>query len=337
MRYIKKLINNPDAAADEAVEGFLLLHQDSVKRVGDKNVTARKEGPINDKVGIVIGGGSGHEPIFLEMIGSGMADVSVNGDVFAAPSGTTILEAIKAADSGCGVLCVYGNYAGDNMNFDTAVDLAEMEGIDVETVRVWDDVASADLDNIEKRRGIAGDLFIIKIAGAIAETGADLKKVKNTVEKARDNTRSIGVALTSATIPSTGKATFKIAEDEMEIGMGLHGEPGVKRTKLKTAEETANIMAEKVINDLPFKSGDEVLVLVNSLGATTRMELMIMYKELYNILDDKNIKVYDAEIGSYCTTQEMAGCSYTLLRLDEELKQLYDKPANSPGYRHFGK
>lgn len=334
---MKKLINNPDHVVDELLEGFLLVNQDNVKRIGNVNVVARKNAPIKNKVGIVIGGSSGHEPMFIEMIGPGMADVSVNGDIFAAPSSTAILEAAKAAEGGMGVLFLYGNYAGDNMNFDMAVDLAEMEGIYVETVRVWDDVASASLDKIEERRGIAGDLFIIKIAGAIAETGADLRKVKAVVEKARDNTRSIGVSLSSAIIPSSGKPTFEIGENEMEIGMGLHGEPGVKRTKLMTARETAEIMTEKILVDLPFEKGDEVIVLVNGLGATTRMELLIMYKELHRILGEKQIKIYDAEIGSYCTTQEMAGCSYTLMKLDEELKELYNKKAVSPGYKFLGK
>lgn len=334
---MKKLINDPDQVADELFEGFILLNSDRVKQVGEVNAAARKDAPIEDKVGVVIGGGSGHEPMFLEMVGPGMADVSINGDIFAAPSSTAILEATKAADGGKGVIYIYGNYAGDNMNFDMASDLAEMEDIKVETVRVWDDVASADLEDIDQRRGIAGDLFIIKIAGAIAERGADLKKVKEVVEKARDNTRSIGVSLTSATIPSTGKPTFEIADDEMELGMGLHGEPGVERTKLKTAAETSKIMAEEVLADLPFKAGDEVLVLVNGLGATTRMELLIMYKELDQILKEKNIKIHDAEVGNYCTTQEMAGVSFTLVKLDEELKELYNTKADSPGYRFFPK
>jgi len=332
---VKKLINDPDKVADELFEGFILLNSDSVKQIGNINAAARKESPIEGKVGIVIGGGSGHEPMFLEMIGPGMADVSINGDIFAAPSSTAILEATKAADGGEGVIYIYGNYAGDNMNFDMASDLAEMEDIEVETVRVWDDVASADSENIDERRGIAGDLFIIKIAGAIADTGADLEKVKKVVEKARNNTRSIGVSLTSATIPSTGKPTFEIADDEMEIGMGLHGEPGVKRIELKTAKETSELMVPKVIEDLPFKENDEVLVLVNGLGSTTRMELLIMYKELHKLLKEKNIKIYDAEVGNYCTTQEMAGCSFTLVKLDDELKELYNTKANSPGYRFF--
>ena len=332
---MKKLINDPDNVADELFEGFILLNSDKVKQIGEVNAAARIDAPIEGKVGLVIGGGSGHEPMFLEMIGPGMADVSINGDIFAAPASKAILEATKAADSGNGVLYIYGNYAGDNMNFDMAADLAEMEDIDVETVRVWDDVASADLENIDDRRGIAGDLFVIKIAGAAADTGANLEEVKSIVEKARDNTRSIGVSLTSATIPSTGKETFEIADDEMEIGMGLHGEPGVKRTKLKTAEETSELMAAKVIEDLPFKEEDEVLVLVNGLGSTTRMELLIMYKELHKILENKNIKIYDAEIGNYCTTQEMAGCSFTLVKLDEELKKLYNQKSNSPGYKFF--
>ncbi|MBL5981073.1 dihydroxyacetone kinase [Petrotoga sp. 8T1HF07.NaAc.6.1] len=334
---MKKLINNPDNVVNEMFEGFLLANKNKVKRIGEINAAARKNVPIKDKVGILIGGGSGHEPMFLELIGKGMADVVVIGDVFAAPPSTAILEATKAANSGKGVLYIYNNYMGDNLNFGMASDLAQMEGINVETVRVWDDVASAPLDRIEERRGIAGVLFIIKIAAAIAETGADLQKVKSTAEEARDNIRSIGVALTSATIPSTGKTTFNIAEDEMEIGMGLHGEPGVKRVKLVAAKETAVTMSEQILQDLPFEKGDEVSVLVNGLGSTTRMELLIMYNELDKILKEKQIKVYDVEIGSYCTTQEMAGCSFTLMKLNDKLKELYKNKADSPGYRFCGK
>lgn len=332
---MKKLINDPNQVAEELLEGFLLANKNKVKRVGELTAVARKDAPIEGKVGILIGGGSGHEPVFTEFVGPGMADACANGDVFAAPSPKIILEATKAVDGGKGVLYLYGNYAGDNMNFDIAADLAQKEGIDVETVRVWDDVASAPRERIDERRGIAGDLFIIKIAGAKAARGASLKEVKTTVEKARDNTRSIGVALTSSIIPATGEATFEIGDDEMEVGMGLHGEPGVERTKIKTARETAEMLLEKLINDLPFTRGDIVAVLVNSLGATTRMELLIIYKEVDRILKERGLEIYGVEIGEYCTTLEMAGCSITLLKLDQELKELYNSNANTPGYRFF--
>jgi len=332
---LKKLINDPDNVAAELLEGFILANKDKVKRVGDVTAVVRKDAPVEGKVAILIGGGSGHEPVFAEFVGPGMADGSANGDVFAAPSPRIILEATKAVDGGKGVLYLYGNYAGDNMNFDMAADLAEVEGIEVETVRIWDDVASAPKERINERRGIAGDLFVIKIAGAKAETGASLAEVKTTVEKARDNTRSIGVALTSAIIPATGEPTFEIGEDEMEVGMGLHGEPGVERMKIKTARETAELLVNQLIQDLPFKKGDEVAVLVNSLGSTTRMELLIMYKEVDRILKEKGIEIFDVEIGEYCTTLEMAGCSISLMKMDDELKELYNNNANTPGYRFF--
>ncbi|KXA95175.1 dihydroxyacetone kinase [candidate division MSBL1 archaeon SCGC-AAA259E19] len=334
---MKKLINEGDKAVDECVEGFLKLNKGTVKRVGDVNAIARREAPIEGKVGIVIGGGAGHEPLFLEFIGEGMADAVAHGDIFAAPSPKVALEATRAADGGEGVLYIYGNYEGDIMNFDMAAEMAESEGIKTETIRVRDDVASAGPENKEERRGISGDLFVIKIAGAKAKTCADLDEVKKTVEKARDNTRSIGIALTSATLPNTGEKTFEIGDDEMEVGMGVHGEPGVERTEIKKAEETTQIMVEKLIEDLPFKKNDEVLALVNSYGATTRLELHIVYNELSKILEKRKIDVYNAEVGAYCTTQEMAGCSITLMKLDEELKRLYNTDVNTPGYKFFKK
>lgn len=332
---MKKLINEMDKVVDECVEGFLRANKNQVKRVGNVNAIARKEAPKQGKVGIVIGGGAGHEPLFLEFIGDGMADAVAHGDIFAAPPPNAILEATRAAAGGEGVLYVYGNYEGDVMNFDMAAEMAGNEGIENETVRVWDDVASASPDEIEERRGISGDLFIIKIAGAKAETGADLEDVKSTVERARDNTRSIGIALTSATLPNTGEKTFELEEDEMEVGMGVHGEPGVERMEMKSAEETVRTMTDKILEDLPFRSGDEVVALVNSYGATTRLELQIVYNELSSILEEREIDAYDAEIGAYCTTQDMSGCSITLMKLDRELKKLYNTDANSPGYKHF--
>jgi dihydroxyacetone kinase-like protein len=329
-----KIYNNPEKVADEAVEGFLRAHRNDYKRIGDFNAVARKETPIEDKVAILIGGGAGHEPVFLEFIGPGLADVSVNGDIFTSPNPDMIYEATKAVDSGKGVLYLYGNYAGDNMNFDMAAEMAEADGIDVETVRVWDDIASGFPDEKNKRRGIAGDLFMIKIAGAIADTGVDLTEVKSVVEAARANTRSIGVAFSAATLPTEKEPMFEMAEDEMEIGMGLHGEPGIKRDKLKSAEEIVEMMTEKLLSDdLELNPDDEIAVLINDLGSMTREELLVVYKELDEILSEEGIKVHDVVMGGYCTSLDMAGFSITLFKLNDRFKTLYDAEAESPGYR----
>lgn len=329
-----KIYNNPEKVADEAVEGFLRAHGDDYKRIADFNAVARKETPIEDKVAVLIGGGAGHEPVFLEFIGPGLADVSVNGDIFTSPNPDMIYEATKAVDSGKGVLYLYGNYAGDNMNFDMAAEMAEADGIDVETVRVWDDIASGSPDEKDKRRGIAGDLFMIKIAGAIADTGADLAEVKSVVEEARANTRSLGVAFSAATLPTEKEPMFEMAEDEMEIGMGLHGEPGIKREKIKSAGEIVEMMTEKLLSDdLELNSGDEIAVLINDLGSMTREELLVVYKELDEILSGEGIKVHDVVMGGYCTSLDMAGFSITLFKLNDRLKTLYDAEAESPGYK----
>lgn len=329
-----KIYNNPEKVADEAVEGFLRAHKKKYKRIGDYNAVARNETPIDDKVAVLIGGGAGHEPVFLEFIGEGLADVSVNGDIFTSPNPDMIYEATKHVDSGKGVLYLYGNYSGDNMNFDMAAEMAEEDGIQVETVRVWDDVASGGVNEKEKRRGIAGDLFLIKIAGAIAQTGADLSEVKAVVEEARANIRSIGVAFSSATLPTEESPMFEIEEDEMEIGMGLHGEPGIKREKINSAKKIVEMMTEKLFDDdLELNDNDEIVVLINDLGSMTREELLLVYKELDDILINKKINVYDVVMGGYCTSLNMAGFSITLFKLNDKLKSLYDVKAESPGFK----
>lgn len=330
---MKKLINDPYRVVDEMILGFAVAYSDKLRKLEGCNVIARNDAPVKGKVGVVVGGGSGHEPLFIGFVGEGMADAASPGDVFAAPSPNVTLEATRVANGGRGVLYVYGNYAGDILNFDMAAELAEAEGIETETVRVWDDVASAPLERITERRGIAGDVFVIKTAGAMAMTGAPLSEVKRATEKARNNTRSMGVALSPATIPATGRPTFTIAEDEMEIGMGLHGERGVERSKIRKVDEIAEEVTERVLRDLPFKTGDEVNVLVNGLGSTTLMELYIFNRKAREILDEKEIVVYRTLVGSFCTCQEMAGCSLTLMKLDEELKRLYDMPANCPHFK----
>jgi len=329
---MKKLINDPFQVTVESIEGYVKAHSDIVKQVGP-HVVARKDAPVKGKVGVVIGGGSGHEPLFLGWVGYGMADSAVLGEVFAAPTPPLIMEATRAADAGRGILYIYGNYAGDNMNFGIAAEMATAEGVENETVRVWDDIASAPLEKINERRGLAGDLFVIKVAGAMAETLAPLSEVRRVAEKARDNCRTFAVALLPATIPATGQPTFMIGDNEMYFGIGAHGERGIKKTNLLTADETAEILVDGVTKDLPFQSGYEVNVIVNGYGSTTLMELNIMNRKVHQLLIDAGIKIHRTEIGNFLTTQEMAGCSVTLMRLDKELKRLYDAPCYTPTFK----
>lgn len=328
---MKKIINVPKDVVDETIEGIIKAHSSHLKRPekGDRSLI-RANSPIENKVGIATGGGSGHIPVFLGYVGKGLADGVAIGDVFSSPPAQEMFTVTKAIDSGNGVLYLYGNYSGDVMNFNMAADMAEGEGIEVKTTLVADDVASSPPEEKEDRRGIAGLFYGYKLAGAKAEQGADLAEVKRVADKTVENTRSIGVALTPCTLPSAGEPTFEIAEDEMEIGMGIHGEPGVQTTGLKTADELADIMMEKIIEDLPYRSGDEVSVLVNSLGATPPEELYILYRKVEEILSNNDIEIYRSFIGEYATSMEMKGASITLLRLDNELKELLDEPYYSP-------
>jgi dihydroxyacetone kinase-like protein len=329
----KKLINDPKNVVVETIEGFLMMHRGEFRRIEDYTAIVKTQ-LDPDKVGLVIGGGSGHEPIFLEFIGKGYPDAVAMGNIFAAPSPDIVLAATKAADRGRGVLYVYGNYAGDNLNFDMGAELADMEGIRTETVRVWDDVASAPPERITDRRGIAGDFYVIKIAGACCDAGLDLDEVKRITTKARDNTRTMGVALYPGTIPGEGTPAFTLAEDEIEIGLGLHGEPGVRRGKIQPADALVDEMLSLVVADLPFKAGDEVCALIDGFGSTTRMEQMITLRRTLQDLQRLGIKVHQADAGEYATCQEMAGFSITLMRLDEELKKYFDWPVWSPVYKN---
>jgi len=310
----------------ESIQGYVKAYPHIVKQISP-HVIARKDAPINDKVGVVVGGGSGHEPLFLGWVGFGMADAAVLGEVFAAPPPPLILDATRAANGKRGVLYVYGNYAGDNMNFNMATESARNEGIKTETVRVWDDVASAPRDMAQERRGLAADLFVIKVAGAKAEERATLLEVKEVAEKARDNSRTFAVALSPATVPTSGKPTFTIGENEMYFGIGAHGEKGVKKTELLSADATAQILVEEVMKDLPYQGGDEVNVIVNGYGSTTLMELFIVNRKVNEILLNSGIRIHRTDVGNFLTTQEMAGCSVTLMRLDDELRKCYDAPA----------
>ena len=325
---VKKILNNPKDVVKETMEGLLLANHGRIVKVEAANAVALPAIP-DGKVALLVGGGSGHEPLFAGFVGEGLADGAVSGNVFAAPAPDQILAATKALDRGKGVLYLYGNYAGDNMNFDIAAELAELEGIATRTVRIYDDVASAPLERIDDRRGIAGDLFVIKVAGAAASELDSLDEVYRVTAKARDLTRSMGVAVSPGSIPETGQPTFEIGEGEIEIGMGLHGEAGVSREKLMPADELVNRMTGLILKDLPFQAGDEVCLLINNLGATTMMELLIVNRKVREILAEAQIKVHDTLMGSYCTSQEMAGFSISLLKLDDELKKYYDMSAES--------
>ncbi|SES78173.1 dihydroxyacetone kinase, N-terminal domain [Salinibacillus kushneri] len=327
---MKKVINNPENVVKEMIEGFIFANSDKFRKLENVNGIINKEG--KDKVAIVTGGGSGHEPLFLGFVGEGLADGAAIGNVFAAPSPNTVQEVSKAVDTGKGVLFIYGNYSGDVLNFDMAAEFLEMEDIETRTVTVADDVASAPYDRKKDRRGIAGDVFVLKVAGAAAEKGLSLDEVTKVAQKASDQSFSMGVALSPGTIPDSGDPTFTLADDEIELGMGIHGEPGMERSKLVPADELTEKLMDKLLAESHIEKGDEVSVLINGLGSTTLLELFIVNRKVAQILNEKGINVYDMDANSYCTTQEMGGFSISLLKLDDELKELYDAPANSPYY-----
>lgn len=329
---MKKLINNPDHVVDEMIEGYVKAHPKSVKKLPENKralVTARETRA--DKVGILIGGGSGHEPAFMGYVGDGMADGVAVGNIFASPPPDPILEATKAIDKGSGVVYIYGNYAGDLMNFGMAAELAELEsGIQVGKVIVTDDVASAPKEESHKRRGIAGEFFVTKVAGAAADKGYDLEQVLKATEKANDCTRTMGVGLSPCYLPQTGKPSFELEENEMEIGLGHHGEPGVEKGELQTANEVVDRLMYDILADMPLDQGEKVAVLVNGLGSTTQMELYIMFKRVEEVLAEKGILIHRSYVGSYSTSLEMGGASITLMELDDELTELIDHPADCP-------
>ncbi len=327
----KKVLNHASTAVAELLEGLVAASRGRIRSFEPTGALAKGDIAAG-KVALLIGGGSGHEPLFPAFIGENLADGAACGHVFAAPSPDVILSAARAVNRGAGVLFLYGNYAGDVMNFDIAAELAAEEGIQVETVRVWDDVASAPPDRMEDRRGIAGDLFVIKVAGAAAAALSSLDEVVRVTAKARDHTRSMGVALSAGSIPATGEPTFVLGPDEIEIGMGLHGEPGVTRGPLLPADELVDEMMGRILADLPFGAGDEVALLVNDLGSTTWMELLVACRQAHQVLAGAGIHVHDTVVGSYCTCQEMAGFSLTLMRLDDELRAYYDTPCSSLGF-----
>lgn len=328
---MKKIINDPFNVVGETISGVLKAYPNHLKAVeGSGRALVRSDAPIRGKVAIVTGGGAGHIPVFLGYVGKGICDGVAIGNVFSSATADDILTVARAVNGGNGVLFLYGNYGGDRMNFGLAAEMAQAEGIKVQQAIVTDDVASAPPEKIGRRRAVAGLFFAYKITGGKAELGANLDEVKATAEKVICNTRSMGVALSSCIVPAAGKPSFSLGDDEMGIGMGIHGEPGIEIVKLRTADEIADLLTTKLIYDLPFKSGDEVAVLVNGLGATPPDELYIVWNKAHDILRDHEISVYRCYVGEYATSMEMSGCSISLLKLDEELKQLLNLPAFSP-------
>lgn len=334
---MQKIINDPSAFVDEMLEGILLAHPEDLRRGRDPRVVVRADVPRPGKVGIVTGGGSGHLPVFLGYVGYGLADGVAVGNVFASPSSEQILDVTREVHGGAGVLYLYGNYSGDVMNFDLAAELAEAEGIGVATVLAADDVASAPKGSEPRRRGIAGIALLYKVAGARVEEGASLAEVVATTNAAAAGLRSMGVALSPCVLPAAGRPTFDLPEGEMEIGMGIHGEPGVRRGALEPAQQIAEQLVARITEDLPYRRGDEVAVLINGLGATPKEELYILFRSVREILGSSGIAVRRTWVGEYATSLEMAGASVSLLRLDDELSRLLDAPCESPFIIRRGK
>jgi dihydroxyacetone kinase-like protein len=335
---MKKLINKPEAFVEEVMEGILLAFGDRVKCLDkEKRVLVRTVPAQKGKVGIVTAGGSGHLPVFLGYVGEGLLDGCTVGNVFASPSAQKMADTIKACDSGNGVLCLFGNYGGDRMNLELASEMVEFEDIKIRKVFVTDDVASSPKEAAEKRRGVAGMVYAFKIAGAAAETMMKLDEVADLAQKALRNTRSMGVALSACIVPEAGKATFHIEEDEIEVGMGIHGEPGIERRKMMTADEVAEDLLGKILADMPLAEGDEVTVMVNGLGATPLEELLIVYRRVALLLQGKKISIYMPHIGEFATSMEMAGLSLTVMKLDAQLKELLRAPASTPFYTNHNK
>lgn len=330
---MQRILNNPDDIVDEMLQGFVKTHGDFIKTTAHPRVLAAKAAPIEGKVGVVTGGGSGHKPAFIGYLGENMCDTAAVGEICSSPTAQAFFEAFKAADGGKGVACLYGNYSGDNMNVKMAVRQAKKAGLEVKTVVANDDVASAPKDQREKRRGVAGEILMWKCGGAKAAKGGSLDEVIAAAQKAIDNTRSVGVGLTPCTLPAVGHPNFEIKDGTMEVGIGHHGEPGIAVEPLGTAKEIAKKMVDVVLPDYPFVSGDEVVVLVSGLGATPVMELYVLYNEIEQLLSAEGIKIHRSYVGNYFTSLEMMGATLTVMKLDDELKELIDMPAYSMGLK----
>jgi dihydroxyacetone kinase-like protein len=330
---MKKLINATDAVVAESLHGFEAAHGDIVRVNYDPAYIVRADSPVSGKVGVLSGGGSGHEPMHGGFVGMGMLDAACPGEVFTSPTPDQMYEATKAIDGGAGVLHIVKNYTGDVLNFEMAADLARADGIEVEAVVTNDDVAVQDSTWTAGRRGVGVTVLAEKIVGAAAEAGRPLAEVAGLCSKVNAQGRSMGMALTSCIVPAAGTPTFELGDDEMEIGIGIHGEPGRERVPLASAHEVVQMLAVPILDDLPFESGDDVLAFVNGMGGTPLIELYIVYNELRSLLAERGVNATRSLVGSYITSLEMAGCSITLLRLDEELTRLWDAPVRTAGLR----
>jgi dihydroxyacetone kinase-like protein len=330
---MKKLINDPKNVVDEAAAGFAAAHPDIVKVMFDPIYIVRSDAPVSGKVALISGGGSGHEPLHGGFVGFGMLDAAVPGPVFTSPTPDPILAAALAADGGAGVLQIVKNYTGDVLNFETAADLAEAEGVTVRTVIINDDVAVKDSLYTAGRRGVAGTVLVEKIAGAAAQRGDSLDEVANIAEKVNAQTRSMGVALTPCVVPHAGEPSFTLAEDEIEIGIGIHGEPGRERIRIEPADQIVDRLLGPILEDLPFTGGDNVLLFVNGMGGTPQIELYIVFRRVAEVLAERGITVGRSLVGNFVTSLEMQGASITLLKLDNELEQLWDAPVQTAALR----
>jgi phosphoenolpyruvate---glycerone phosphotransferase subunit DhaK len=330
---VKKLINKPEDVVTEALHGIAAAHADLVRVQFNPNVIVRADAPVQGKVGLVSGGGSGHEPMHGGFVGPGMLDAACPGEVFTSPTPDQMLDATKAVNGGAGVLHIVKNYTGDVMNFEMAAELAGGESIEVEAVVIDDDVAVQDSLYTAGRRGVGTTVLAEKICGAAAEEGRNLSEVAELCRKVNANGRSMGMALTSCIVPAAGKPTFELGDDEMEIGIGIHGEPGRERMKLAPAAEIVEKLTVPIVEDLPFEQGDQVLAFVNGMGGTPLIELYVAYNDLNRFLGERGITITRNLIGPYITSLEMAGCSITLLKLDDELARLWDAPVKTAGLR----
>jgi len=331
---MQRILNNPDYVVDDMLAGFVKTHSDIVEATDNSRVVKRR-GISGENVGVVTGGGSGHKPAFIGYVGKNLCDAVAVGEIFSSPPANAFYDAFKAANQGKGVACLYGNYSGDNMNVKMAMKMAKKDGIEVKTVVANDDVPSAPKDQREKRRGVAGEIFMWKVGGAKASTGASLDEVIEAAQKAIDNCRSIGIGLTPCTLPAVGHPNFEIKEGTMEVGIGHHGEPGLEVCELESAALMAKRMVDIVLPDYPFVSGDEVVVLISGLGATPVMELYVLFDDVEKLLTEKGIKIHRSYVGNYFTSLEMMGATLTIMKLDDELKELIDMPCYSAGLKQI--
>ncbi len=333
----KKLINDPDNLIAELIEGMVSAHPNLLTVQGDTGrAIVALNGPRDGKVGIVVGGGSGHEPAFAGYVGKGLADAAPLGNIFASPSPTQIMDAGFAADGGAGVVFLYGNYTGDVMNFGMAEEAMAKQGVTARSFVTTDDIASAPPDKKQERRGIAGNFFVFKVAGAAADLGCSMEQVEAAAKRANDATRTMGVALSACSMPQTGKANFDIPDGEMEIGMGIHGEPGIERRPAETADDVTDRLLMPILDELDIPQGDNVAVLVNGLGATTLLELYVLHRRVAQVLKERQISIHHSWVGEYCTSLEMGGASVSIMKLDDDLTRWLDHPCETPALKVGG-